>query len=194
LPAKGIALLGALVLHALLLGYALRIRGWQAPSSPPEKFVELFWLDGSEAPVEGAAAIRPSRATPRAPTHTSAPVSQTAILSPERFDWGAQAKDAAAAVMQHRAEKERREAPFAPRQPLAGLASKEKLDPGWREYRFRGHGRVETQSGVPILHLNDRCVLVGFVIPACILGKIKPGEMYEHMQEWQRHREEEQLP
>jgi hypothetical protein len=75
---------------------------------------------------------------------------------------------------------------FAPLTPKPGLQSKEKLDAGWHEYRFK---RVESQPGSTVIHLNERCSLVvaGLIMPVCRLGKIKPsGEMYERMEQWQQ--------
>ena len=42
--------------------------------------------------------------------------------------------------------------------------------------------RVEVDGGMPVLWLNDRCVLVAFVIPACALGKkAARGDLFEAM-------------
>ena len=85
-------------------------------------------------------------------------------------------------------------APFTRRAPLMGPKLEEKRDAGWREYRFRGHGRLETQDGVPVFHLSDRCALIALIIPACVFGKMPTADMYKDMKEWERHRGEEELP
>jgi len=164
--------------------------------------MELYWFDPAKHNVSKTVPTSAEKRSVTAPTiraidtaTSMQPITETAAEASRHIDWNAQAKDAAANVMQKQAERDRQESQFNLHPPLSGLVSKGKLDSGWREYRFRGHGRVETQSGVPILHLNDRCAMIAFLIPVCVLGKMKPGnEMYEHMKEWEKHRGEEELP
>jgi hypothetical protein len=52
---------------------------------------------------------------------------------------------------------------------------------GFRWYEAGTH-RIDTRGGIPVLHLNDRCVLVAFIIPACAIGHIEiHGDLFENM-------------
>jgi hypothetical protein len=52
---------------------------------------------------------------------------------------------------------------------------------GFRWYEAGAH-RIDTRGPIPVLHLNDRCVLVAFIIPACAIGHIEiHGDLFENM-------------
>lgn len=183
-----------LALHILLFAPVLHLRSWQSSVAAPESAFEIFWL---EPPTPLAPEKIPSRTQTRqkAPSTRSHAADESTAITPEpitappRIDWNARAGDAADAYVRQQEEEARQRAKFAPRQPFARLESKEKLDQGWHEYRFK---RVESHPGGTVIHLNERCVVAfaPFPIPACAIGKIKPGdEMYEAFQEWKRERD-----
>jgi len=53
-----------------------------------------------------------------------------------------------------------------------------------REFRWYDAGihRIDTRSPIPVLHLNDRCVLIAFIFPACAIGHIEiHGDLFQNM-------------
>ena len=190
---RAAAVLTVLALHGALLllsGYSPLRR---APPGPSEPALELFWFDPLPAALPEKMP-HPVRDPPKA-TPDSTPVEPSTAITPDtppepppRIDWNAQVRDAAKAYVLRQEKEARQRARFAPREPYARLEAKGKLDKGWR---FDGHNRVDTSSGIPVFHINERCVLVGFLLPACAIGKIRPsGEMYQAYQEWLRLRDE----
>lgn len=52
---------------------------------------------------------------------------------------------------------------------------------GFRWYEAGTH-RIDTRGPIPVLHLNDRCVLVAFILPACAIGHIEiHGDLFRSM-------------
>jgi len=190
---RAAAVLVVLALHGALLLLSGEPPPRRASPGFPEPALELFWLDPLPAALPEKTpqpARDPSKATPAStPVEPSTAITPGALPEqPPRIDWNAQARDAAEAYVLRQEQEARQRARFAPREPFARLESKEKLDRGWR---FDGHNRIDTSSGIPVFHINERCVLVGFLLPACAIGKIRPsGEMYQGYQEWLRLRDE----
>jgi hypothetical protein len=196
-------LLGVLALHIMLFMPALRLHLRQSPRTAAESSMELFWMAEPRRNPSPTAPELPSKAR-REPLRRSPVADQSTALTAEPItaqpaarapsvDWHAQLVNAAEAAARRQIELDEQRGRFAPREPLSGLQSKEKLDAGWNEYRFK---RVESQPGGTIVHLSERCVLVisGFILPACTLRKPKAsGEMYERMKESRRERADHPL-
>lgn len=50
---------------------------------------------------------------------------------------------------------------------------------GFRWYDAGIH-RIDTRGSIPVLHVNERCVLVAFIIPACAIGHIEVhGDLFD---------------
>jgi hypothetical protein len=115
-----------------------------------------------------------------------APQDQPQAQSPLDIDWSAEAAIAA----QHQAELAAAPKPrslddhhrHGNHHDGVGLNSKGPYQFGWY---YAGTHRVDTSSGLPLIHLNDRCVLTfGFLIPLplCGIGEIPvKGDLFQHM-------------
>jgi len=175
--------------HALVLWSFWRV---EVPLPPElETFTSvLFWLPPPEH-AGSAGPAHPPRVTSlqalRAPQlmREPAPDSDTTIALPANpaptIDWSAALPGAAAAAL----EKEKRVAaqldavtrkyavPDDPRDPHPGPGS------SFRWYEAGIH-RIDTRAFIPGLWLNDHCVLIAFVIPACRIGHIEVhGDLFE---------------
>jgi hypothetical protein len=158
--------------------------------SEPEAFTSvLFWLPATQ-PVRPPGAAHPRVAVTPAPWPPSlsaapTPDSGTAITLPDapgaQVDWRATLPGAAAFEIdqekrlseQVRALTRRYAVEDDPRNPHPGPTS------GFRWYDAGIH-RFDTRSWIPLLHLNDRCVLVIFIMAACALGHIEAhGDLFE---------------
>lgn len=142
----------------------------------------LFWAPAVEHARQPSAthSRMPAARDLPAPSFIPAPTpdSGTAITLPvtpgSQVDWSAALPGAAAAEL----EQEKRAAtqldaltrkyavPDDPRNPHPGPTS------GFRWYDAGIH-RIDTRSWIPVLHLNDRCVLVAFIMPTCVIGHIE---------------------
>lgn len=186
--------------HGLVLWVFWRVEG--APVDETEVFTSvLFFLPAtSERGVARAPALKnravrssaghPGRqsAAPEIPV-SPPPLSQpsnaiTLPVSPDAaVDWPAQLRGAADAAL----EKEQRA-----RRQLGALTRKFVLEPDSRnpgpaprdEFRWYDAGihRIDTRSIIPVLHVNDHCVLIAFIMPACVIGHIEiHGDLFEKM-------------
>jgi hypothetical protein len=178
---------------------------WRVEVTPPkeiETFVStLIWVPAPPGTSRlPAKSIVTRTTTARARTATAAtsragpplillpepPATNSAITLPPapraNIDWSGQISDAAHSTL----EKEAREAelldaltrkyhlPDDPRDPhpLPGT--------GFRWYVAGAH-RIDTRGSLPVLHLNDRCALVLFVLPVCLIGHIEiHGDLFEN--------------
>jgi hypothetical protein len=180
--------------HSLLLWALWRDR--TPHPDEPEAFTSvLFFLPGSSnsaigsAPPEATRAPRPIIRAPHLPLmplpHPAA--SGTAITVPltpgARVDWYAQIPDAAdseldieqRALSRRNALTRKYLVPDDARNPHPHAAS------SFRWYEAGIH-RIDTRGPIPVLHLNDRCVLIGFVFPLCLIGHIEThGDLFDHM-------------
>ncbi len=194
------AFLVVAVAHGLVLWMFWRVDG--APIDEAEGFTSvLFFLPAtSDRGVTPLPALpeRAMRATaghlggqstapePPAP-HLSVTEPSNAITLPvdpgAAVDWSAQLRGAADAAL----EKEQRA-----RQQLGALTQKFVLQPDSRnpgpvppdDFRWYDAGahRIDTRSIIPVLHLNDRCLLIAFVMPVCLIGHIEiHGDLFEKM-------------
>jgi hypothetical protein len=160
----------------------------------PEAFTSfLFWVPATK-PARPPSAARPraaATAAPQppalnpAPAPTPASASGTGITLPAnpgaQIDWRAALTGAAAAELdkeqrtreQVRALTHRYAAQDDPRNSHPGPTS------GFRWYDAGIH-RFDTRSWIPVLHLNDRCVVVMFIIATCAIGHIEVhGDLFE---------------
>jgi hypothetical protein len=105
--------------------------------------------------------------TPSIPSESEAQEGSNAPTAVPWVDWEREGKDAA-----------RREAEA---HPLPALPPRKKDPFGWSHSHIK---RIEKVEGAYLLWLNDRCVLVNFIIPACKLGK-RParGDLFDGMEE-----------
>jgi hypothetical protein len=158
--------------------------------SEPEAFTSLlFWLPATQ-PAPPPLAAHPRVAVTPAPRPASlsaapTPDSGTAITLPAapgaQVDWRAALPGAAATEIdqqkrlseQVRAVTRRYAVEDDPRDSHPGPTS------SFRWYEAGTH-RIDTRSWIPVLHLNDRCVLVIFIMPACAIGHIEShGDLFE---------------
>ncbi|HTY94256.1 MAG TPA: hypothetical protein VMC02_10235 [Steroidobacteraceae bacterium] len=178
---RTITLLAVAAGHVLVLWSIWRV---QAPRpDETETFASvLFFL-----PEKSGHSVVPRLPSSRVGTLRSAP--HAAAAPPEAaagsgitpppvpgagVDWSAQLGAAADATLRN--EK-------AARDQLGALTRKfvieaDPRDPGrapLQDFRWYGAGihRIDTRSPIPVLHVNDRCVLVLFIIPACAIGHIE---------------------
>jgi hypothetical protein len=196
IPSRTTTLLLVATVHALVLWLL-----WRAPR-PLREAAEtitsmLLWL-----PASTQNATLPSAAVPRAASRAAhsgaAPAPQAtpsrepgAITTPITLppagplgtDWSAQL--GAAADLALKKEKQARDQAGALMRKF--VIEPDPLNPGhgagagmrWYE---AGIHRIDTRSPLPVLHLNDRCVLMAFILPLCAIGHIEiHGDLFQHM-------------
>jgi hypothetical protein len=194
-------LLVLIAAHGLIL-WAL----WRVEVSPPgeiETFTStMIWLPAPDRePQSTATPLAPRTGARRARATAAGTVSATAPLTllpeppppasgaisvpptpPANIDWSGQISDAANSTL----DRERHEAellgalmrkfrlPDDPRDPHPDPAT------GFRWYNAGSH-RIDTRGSLPILRLNDRCALVLFIMPICLIGHIEiHGDLFEN--------------
>ena len=114
---------------------------------------------------------RPPRPAASAPQPQSAASESTAPVALPPVDWQQQLEGAAKAK--------------ADATPWQSVVPKPKAKPkkefGWS--RAHTHRIDPGEPGeLPVLHLGEHCVLIGFLIPACSFGKIPPrGDLFDGM-------------
>ncbi len=178
--------------HVLILWLFWRV---EVPlPSEPEAFVTLlFWVPATELPNprQQGAAGQPRHAATRAPRRPIAPApaadSGTAITLPTNpggtVDWSAALTGAAASEL----EKEARAAAQLDALTHRYALPTDTLNPGRpAPSRFRwsdaGIHRIDTRGPIPGLWVNDHCVLIAFLIPACKIGHIDiHGDLFEDL-------------
>lgn len=136
----------------------------------------------AEPSASTAARLQPAPTlAPRPPIVPAAPPASTAITIDRWFD---SATDAAAAQA-HADETRDRQAGSMGRgaiaaRSLAEAPKKPGPDFAWSKAHTR---RIErTEDGATILRLNERCVLVNFLLPVCALGKEEArGDLFKDM-------------
>ena len=98
------------------------------------------------------------------------------------MDWLQEAALAAQRYTDAQAERELRDAALDPRRGLGSHDPRTKDSPAPFGWSHAATHRVEVDGGMPVLWLNDRCVLVAFVIPACAIGRMEArGDLFEAM-------------
>jgi hypothetical protein len=184
-----LVLIGA---HGLIL-WAL----WRMEVMPPteiETFTStMIWLPAADRAQRPTAKPVERRVTAGRPSATAPlillpqpPDASSAITLPPAprasIDWSSQLSDAANSTL----EKEKLEAeqlgvlmrkyvlPDDPRNPHPNPTT------GFRWYDAGSH-RFDTRGSLPVLHLNDRCALVLFIMPICLIGHIEiHGDLFEN--------------
>lgn len=171
------------------------------PIAEAETFTtQIFFFDSasgrSEAPAVTAqrppmaAAARSADNPPRVPTEPLVLLPQStapnnAITLPRApaadIDWSGELKGAANATLaqEERAARQARAlvrkylAEDDPRNPHPGPAS------AFRWYDAGTH-RFDTRGSLPVFHVNERCALLLFIIPACAIGHIEAhGDLFD---------------
>jgi hypothetical protein len=195
---RSATLLIVLVAHGLLLWCIWRVR--TPVSAEVETFVSMLsfvtqtpsqGMTASIPPATGRSAATHQRAAgpsrqplllPSAPPPQAAATIITLPTAPRiRIDWTAQLQGAArteldqeeTARKQLRALTRRYEVDPDPRNP--GLAPS-------RSYRWYEAGihRIDTRGQLPVLVLNDRCVMLMFILPFCRIGHIEiHGDLFD---------------
>jgi hypothetical protein len=174
--------------HGLVLW--LMEREQVALPTEPEVFTSLlFWAPPAQ-PIRQRSVARPPVAAMRSlrpPSFPPAPEpdSGTAIAVPAppgaQVDWSLALSDAAAAAL----EREKRS-----REQLGAVMGRRAVEddprnphPGPRSaFRWSDSGihRIDTRSFIPGFWLNDHCVLIAFIVPACKIGHIEiHGDLFE---------------
>jgi hypothetical protein len=161
---------------------------WRIEVPVPEE-IETFtstmiWVPESDRGQKPTAKPVASRITARRAANPplslvpEPPAESSAITTPPAphadIDWSGELSDAAISTL----NKERHEADL-----LGALTRKYRLpddprdphpDPvtGFRWYEAGSH-RIDTRGSLPVLHLNDHCALVLFILPVCLIGHIE---------------------
>jgi hypothetical protein len=193
LPSRATTLAVVAAAHGLVLWIIWR--GHSAPVDEAQTFNSVMFFFPDPARSRTA---RPSvrRMAPPAVRVGTRPVpvqshpsvdSGTAITLPTGptagVDWDAELTHAADSTL----EKEKRA-----REQLGALTRKFVAEPDPNNPgpvpagRFRwydaGIHHIDTRGSVPVLHLNGRCVLIAFIIPACAIGHIEiHDDLFEDM-------------
>jgi hypothetical protein len=178
--------------HGLVLWLFWRVR---APViDEVETFTSLMFFVPAPQPAAPAAPVthRAGRAAAIGNTSPAAPVALppppdtgTAITLPAPpgagVDWSAQLPGAAQAELDN--EKKLHE-------QLGALLRKFRIEDDPRNphpapsssFRWYDAGihRIDTRGPLPVWHLNDRCVMLAFIFPACAIGHIEAhGDLFD---------------
>jgi hypothetical protein len=178
---------------------------------PPEKEVDdsftsvmFFISEAPGAPAAPAAAIPLGRRSgERSATSMSTATDDvgTAITLPSptappstaaspKTDWYGQLEGAADATLESVRQREAQ---------AGALTRKYRLEPdprdphaaGTKGFRWYDAGihRIDTRGSIPVLHVNERCVLLAFIIPACVIGHIEAhGDLFDDAERAQGER------
>lgn len=194
IPSRTATLLIVAVAHGLVPWMIWREAGPRADDIETIAAVMFFLPEPSGAVSQPAAAATPSAkarsASVQHPRLVPTPQftdSSTAITLPAipgaATDWSIELSAAADATLKK--EKQARD-------QLGVFMRKFVLEPdprnpgqtGNRKFRWYEAGihRLDTRSPIPVLHVNDHCVLVAFIVPACALGHIEShGDLFKNM-------------
>jgi hypothetical protein len=189
LASRTTTVLASLAAHGLVLWLCWRV-ATPLPSEPEAFTTLLYWAPATDHSRMPNTVQRPRVAAPRAPQQPAfeppPPLdSGTAITPPAppaaRTDWSTALTGAATVEL----DREKRTAtqlgaptrryvlPEDPRNPGPAAAS------AFRWYDAGVH-RIDTRGPLPTLHLNSHCVLIAFVIPACLIGHIDShGDLFD---------------
>jgi hypothetical protein len=185
--------LAVLLAHAVLLRIVLLASLRAIPPSREAGPLTLIYLKPTpetagagkpSLPGTPSAAARPSRTRARTQPEPSNAITPPVPTAAPPIDWAREAElaaaDAAAA-----------EAGNKPYRDLSSLTPEQlewmkrnRMEPGppgiaWSDPRFR----LDPVTGIPVLWINDHCVLV-FLIVACRIGRIEPnGHLFDHMRD-----------
>jgi hypothetical protein len=190
IPSRATTLVLLAFAHGLVLWLLWRV---QVPLPiEPEAFTSLlFWAPPTDHAGQQCTAHQPRVATTRALRRqiTPAPAadSGTAVTVPanpgDTVDWFAALIGAAASEL----EQEKRAATKLGAVTHRYALPTDTLNPGRpAPSRFRwydaGIHRIDTRGFIPGLWLNDHCVLIAFVMPACKIGHIEiHGDLFENL-------------
>ena len=193
LPSRTTSLLAVAAAHGLLLWIFWRAEVPVADEAETLASVMFFLPEPSRAQ-------RPTVTPPR-PTRTQAAGVQPAPLIPwpqatepgtaisppaapgAAVDWSAELAPAADATLKK--EKQAREQLGALTRRF--MVEADPRNPGRtanHEFRWYNAGihRIDTRSPIPVLHLNDRCVMIAFIFPVCAIGHIEiHGDLFQNM-------------
>ncbi|HEV2703995.1 MAG TPA: hypothetical protein VGV09_20385 [Steroidobacteraceae bacterium] len=177
-----------LAAHGLVLWLFWRV---EVPlPSAPEAFTSLlYWApadqvrkpNASQAPrVAAPRRLKPPSITPVTPVDSGTAITLPAVPDAQA-DWSAALKGAAAAEL----DREKRSAAQLGALTSRYLLPTDPLNPGLpaaNDFRWYDAGihRIDTRGPIPVLHLNSHCVLLAFIIPACLIGHIDShGDLFD---------------
>ncbi len=197
IPSRTTTLLVVAVAHALVLWVF-----WRAPVTrvdEAETFTSILSLpparprDPTVSPAAASAATSRARRTPsiseprpaRTPQQADATTAITLPSADPRtdVDWSAQLTGAADAALNK--EQQARVQSGALLRKFVSAA--DPLNPGHtaiHDFRWYDAGihRIDTRAWIPGLWVSDHCVLIAFVMPACMIGHIEiHGDLFENM-------------
>jgi hypothetical protein len=127
-----------------------------------------------------------SAAVPSAAAPAQGELSATAVQAPAKIDWFAEAqltanRQAAPSIEPHSLDDHSRHGSHE-----EGLGLREISKPKFAWY-YAGTHRFDTSGDLPVIRLNDRCVVpIGLMIPLplCRIGKIPArGDLFDHMRD-----------
>ena len=149
-------------------------------------------LDAAAAPIAGVPLRQRFREGSGSPIPTVTDDVSTAITQPSptlppseppspKTDWYGQLEGAAESTLESVRQREAE---------AGALTRKYRLKPdprdphatGTKGFRWYDAGihRIDTRGSIPVLHVNERCVLIAFVIPACAIGHIEVhGDLFD---------------
>jgi hypothetical protein len=189
-PSRSATLLIVAAVHGLVLWGIWRVR---APVVPEiETFASVLFFIPEAASPRPSASISPRGRTPNrtrsavpATALPAATASGTAITLPAapaaRIDWRGQLAGIARDELDQE-EKARKQLRVLTRR-FEG--DPDPLDPGrapastFRWYEAGIH-HIDTRGSLPVLQLNDRCVMLLFILPFCRIGHIEShGDLFD---------------
>ena len=184
-----LALTGVAVIHAGLVVLLISLTHTRLMHTEPEAGpVAVIFLKAGEPPRQapGATARQPRTAHATAPEPGASPeiLAPATGTAPETaIDWAAEATEAAARQVAGERERRRETTALA---PVPSPIFEDRPRPAQLRWDYSRTHRLE---GFPVfatvVHLNDRCTLVVFVIfpmGGCAIGEIPArGDLFEHM-------------
>jgi hypothetical protein len=195
---RPLVFLVVLLAHGVVAILLIRERSRQpAPAEPPSPLILMYLNTPSPTQERRSAESKPAvsavqgRKTRDSNQGGKAPDAAAAIQNipmppAPKIDWAHEASLAvASSVAKAEIEKTYRN--------LAGLSQaqlewlmRNRFEPMPPEFQWdHAHThRIESEDGMPIVWINDHCVLVMFIIPLCNFGHDEPkGDLFKHMRD-----------
>jgi hypothetical protein len=185
--------LGVLMVHTLVVWWVIRAaRSPASPSPLDEPLMILLLPHEARAPVDVStsprAASRRHSPSPAPAPNASPPSGNAATFAPQqpKIDWEQEAERAAHDAVAEAAKQEAYRNLSALTAEQLGWVKQNRLEPAEPGISWK-YRRVEvTPGGFPIIHINDHCVAVPFLLMMvfCQIGHVEPrGDLFDHMRD-----------